>query len=147
MSPMPMPSPLVVEVAQHLPPGRALDLACGTGRNAHWLAGRGWEVTAVDWSEEALAQVRTPKLRLDLEREPLPFADAAFDLVLIIRFLHRPLFDEAERVLKPGGVLITHPKTTGRFAIDPGELEARFAGWETLIRPSVHGAQCVVRRR
>jgi len=98
---------LVIDVVSALPPGRALDLASGTGRWAHWLAERGWDVTAIDWSDEALAQVRTPKLNLDLEREPLPFADATFDLVLIIRFLHRPLFDEAERVLKPGGVLIT----------------------------------------
>jgi SAM-dependent methyltransferase len=41
-----------------LPPGRALDLACGEGRNALWLAGRGWRVTAVDFSGVALAKGR-----------------------------------------------------------------------------------------
>jgi len=41
-----------------LPPGRALDLACGEGRNALWLAGRGWQVTAVDFSSVALAKGR-----------------------------------------------------------------------------------------
>ncbi|HEY6137000.1 MAG TPA: class I SAM-dependent methyltransferase [Thermoanaerobaculia bacterium] len=131
---------LVEQVVTPLPPGRALDLACGRGRWAHWLAERGWEVVAVDWSEEALADVRTAKLKMDLERgDPLPFADSAFDLVLIIRFLHRPLFDEAERVLKPGGVLITHPLTTGRFGIDPRELAARFVSWETIIPASEAG--------
>ncbi|HKS25869.1 MAG TPA: class I SAM-dependent methyltransferase [Thermoanaerobaculia bacterium] len=131
---------LVEDVVIQLPPGRALDLACGRGRWAHWLAERGWEVVAVDRSEEALADVRTPKLKMDLERgAPLPFADATFDLVLIIRFLHRPLFDEAERVLKPGGILITHPKTTGRFGIDPRELAARFAKWETIVPASEAG--------
>ncbi len=131
---------LVEDVVTPLPPGRALDLACGRGRWAHWLAERGWEVVAVDWSEEALADVRTPKLKMDLERgDPLPFADAAFDLVLIIRFLHRPLFDEAERVLKPGGILITHPLTTGRFGIDPRELAERFATWETITPASPSG--------
>lgn len=124
----------ILDVIDSLPPGRALDLACGAGRYAHALQERGWDVLAIDWSDEALAQVRTPKLKLDLEREPLPLPDASFDLVLIVRFLHRPLFDEAERVLKPGGVLITWPKTTGRFGIDPRELEARFAGWETIAR-------------
>jgi SAM-dependent methyltransferase len=143
MSPV-TPSPLVIDIASALPPGRALDLACGTGRNAHWLAERGWEVIAIDNSEEALEQVRTPKLRLDLEREPLPFGDATFDLVIIIRFLHRPLFDEAERVLKPGGVLITHPKTAGRFAIHPGELDERFAGWEVLT--PAHASAFAARR-
>jgi len=130
---------LVENIVSSLPPGRALDLACGAGRHAHWLAEHGWEVMAVDNSEEALAQVRTPKLKLDLEREPLPFADASFDLVLIIRYMHRPLFDEAERVLRPGGVLITHPKTTGRFGIDPAELEERFAGWEVIVPASEAG--------
>src|SRR4029079_16663208 len=138
---------LVEDVVTPLPPGRALDLACGRGRWAHWLAERGWggggggwaggaerggEVLGVDWSEEALADVRTPKLKMDLERgDPLPFADAAFDLVLIIRFLPHPLFEEPERCLMPGVVLITHPLTTGRFGIDPRELAERFATWET----------------
>ena len=131
---------LVEDVVTPLPPGRALDLACGRGRWAHWLAERGWEVTAIDWDDAALAEVRTPKLKMDLERgDPLPFPDATFDLVLIIRFLHRPLFDEAERVLKPGGILITHPKTTGRFGIDPRELAERFATWQTIIPATPSG--------
>src|SRR5207244_12631949 len=41
-----------------LPPGRALDLACGEGRNALWLAARGWQVTAVDFSAVALDKAR-----------------------------------------------------------------------------------------
>jgi SAM-dependent methyltransferase len=48
---------LVAEVAD-LPAGRALDLACGEGRNAAWLAERGWRVTGVDFSEVALAKAR-----------------------------------------------------------------------------------------
>src|ERR1051325_1732045 len=131
---------LVEQVVTPLPPGRALDLACGRGRWAHWLAERGWDGMAGDRDEDALAEVRTPKLKMDWERgDPLPFADATFDLVLIIRFLHRPLFDEAERVLKPGGILITHPLTTGRFGIDPRELAARFVSWETIIPASEAG--------
>jgi SAM-dependent methyltransferase len=130
----------VLDVIDSLAPGRALDLACGRGRYAHALAERGWDVMAVDWSDEALAEVRTPKMKLDLESgAPLPFADASFDLVLIVRFLHRPLFDEAERVLKPGGVLITWPKTTGRFGIGPRELEERFHEWETIARWNASG--------
>lgn len=41
-----------------LPPGRALDLACGEGRNALWLAARGWQVTALDFSAVALEKAR-----------------------------------------------------------------------------------------
>lgn len=53
------PSPYVVEEAADLPPGRALDAGCGHGAEALWLAGRGWTVTAVDFSPSALAQGRS----------------------------------------------------------------------------------------
>jgi SAM-dependent methyltransferase len=49
------PNRFVAEELSDLPPGRALDLAAGEGRNAVWLAGRGWQVTAVDFSGVALA--------------------------------------------------------------------------------------------
>src|SRR5258708_7745298 len=46
------PTPLLIETAKILAPGRALDLACGAGRNALWLAEHGWDVIAVDGSSE-----------------------------------------------------------------------------------------------
>jgi SAM-dependent methyltransferase len=52
------PARLLVAEADDLAPGRALDLACGEGRNAVWLAQKGWAVTAVDFSEVALAKAR-----------------------------------------------------------------------------------------
>ena len=52
------PHPLLVEAASKLTPGRALDLACGTGRNALWLAQHGWDVTAVDASPTAIETLR-----------------------------------------------------------------------------------------
>ena len=97
------PAALLVDAASELPPGRALDLACGAGRNALWLASRGWEVTAIDGAEEAIRLVRehdaTMDARvLDLALDvPLPFADESFDLVAILYYLHRPLFAEAKR--------------------------------------------------
>jgi 2-polyprenyl-3-methyl-5-hydroxy-6-metoxy-1,4-benzoquinol methylase len=59
-----------VFVARHLadlPPGSALDLACGEGRNALWLAGRGWRVTAVDFSDVALSKGRRRAEELGIE--------------------------------------------------------------------------------
>lgn len=50
------PNQTLVEFATNLPRGRALDLASGEGRNALWLATRGWEVTAVDFSAVALTK-------------------------------------------------------------------------------------------
>ncbi len=52
------PNRFVAEELSGLPPGPALDLAAGEGRNAVWLAGRGWQVTAVDFSGVALAKAR-----------------------------------------------------------------------------------------
>jgi SAM-dependent methyltransferase len=70
-------------------PGRGLDLASGEGRNAIWLAGQGWEMTAVDFSEVAVLRGRETSDRVDfviadvLEWEP----DGSFDLVLLA-YLH-----------------------------------------------------------
>ncbi len=90
------PSPVVVSAAADLEPGRALDLACGSGRHAVWLAERGFRVTAVDFSREALAQARERAaesgVEVDWRRadvvayEPEP---AAYDLVLVA-YLHLP---------------------------------------------------------
>ena len=61
------PTPLLVEGASHLPPGRALDLACGAGRNALWLARRGWSVTAVDGSPAAIENLRRRAAHLSVK--------------------------------------------------------------------------------
>ena len=54
------PDPLLIQVAEMLPPGRALDLACGYGRHALYLASLGWQVTAVDKSQVVIDQLRAP---------------------------------------------------------------------------------------
>jgi ubiquinone/menaquinone biosynthesis C-methylase UbiE len=100
-----------------------LDLGCGTGRHALWLAGEGAVVTGVDFSEGMLAEARR-KARAhrvcfvvhDMH-EPLPFGDAAFDIVvsgLVLEHLREVggFFAEAHRVLRPGGravVSAMHP--------------------------------------
>ncbi len=95
---------LVAEVSD-LPPGRALDLACGEGRNTIWLAERGWKATGVDFSQVAIAKARdqASEASLDvefvcadlLEYEPEPDAS---DLVLVF-YLQLPA-DELRHVLK-----------------------------------------------
>ena len=54
------PNRFVEEIARELPAGRALDLACGEGRNAIWLARQGWTVTGVDFSAVAIREGATP---------------------------------------------------------------------------------------
>ena len=122
------PAPLLVDAAMPLPPGRALDLACGAGRNAIWLHERGWEVVALDGADEAIRLLRERNRAIDarvfdLESgAPLPFDDESFDLVAILFYLHRPLFSEAKRVLRRGGTIVAAALTRGRFGVAPGEL-------------------------
>lgn len=93
------------------PPGTALDIAGGTGRNALWLAKRGWDVTIVDVSDVALslATARATQLDVpvatvlsDLSTEPLP--DGPWNLIVLFHYLDRDLFPRIESSLEPGGV-------------------------------------------
>jgi SAM-dependent methyltransferase len=91
---------LVAEVSD-LPPARALDLACGEGRNAVWLARLGWDVTGVDFSEVAIAKAREQASAAGVDVEWL-VADLlgyepparAFELVIVF-YLHVPAADRA----------------------------------------------------
>jgi SAM-dependent methyltransferase len=149
------PSQLLIDAAAGVAPGRALDLACGAGRNAAWLAGRGWEVVAIDGAAEAIRLVREKDPRidarvLDLETDaPLPFADATFDLVAILYFLHRPLFAEARRVLRPGGMLVTAIRARGispRYCLSLDALLIEIAGLDVVHTSSGEITEAVARK-
>ena len=61
------PESVLVSEVEGLSPRRALDLGCGIGINALWLAKMGWEVTGVDWAESAIGKARTAATRESLE--------------------------------------------------------------------------------
>src|ERR1700688_3800356 len=92
------PLPLVGETASEMKPRRALDLACGAGRNALWLAERGWSVTAVDGSPAAIELVRkrasargvsvTAQVA-DLEKGEYAIQPSHWDLILKCYYLQR----------------------------------------------------------
>lgn len=135
------PEPLVVSIAGALPPGRALDLACGAGRNALWLAARGWKVTAVDGSAAAIEILRSRSTAIDarvadLERGEFQIAPGSWDLIVICRYLQRDLFEPAKAGLVPGGVLIAvallQEGGRTRHRVKPGELATYFQQWEVL---------------
>ncbi|MFD1151829.1 SAM-dependent methyltransferase [Saccharothrix hoggarensis] len=113
---------LLVREVGHLTPGTALDLGCGEGGDAVWLAEQGWQVTAVDVSTTALARgaARATELgvaaRIDWQRHDLgrTFPTGVFDLVSA-QFLHSLVAPEGEResilaraaeAVAPGGVLL-----------------------------------------
>jgi tellurite methyltransferase len=130
------PLDIVVRAASLLPPGRALDLACGRGRNALYLASIGWHVTAIDIDPHVTPEP-SPSLDvrvMDLEKDPLSFDDASFDLIVITHYFQPALFPVVRRLLRVGGVLVTSAKMSGRFAIQAGALAAAFADWRVVHR-------------
>jgi 2-polyprenyl-3-methyl-5-hydroxy-6-metoxy-1,4-benzoquinol methylase len=112
------PNRFLVSEVEPMNPGRALDLACGEGRNAVWLAGRGWDVTGVDFSAAGIEKggrlAREHGVEVDWRVadvtawQPPP---EAFDLVIIF-YLHVPVpqmgavLDRAGTALAPGGTLL-----------------------------------------
>ena len=116
----PVEEPAVHALLSDLPPGRVLDAACGTGRHALWLMGRGHEVIGVDASPDMLAKARgkLPAARLEPgDLTAMPVGDAAVDAVLCaLALVHvpdlRPAFAEFARVVRPGGRIVisdVHP--------------------------------------
>jgi SAM-dependent methyltransferase len=119
------PNPFLVAEVAGLPPGRALDLACGEGQNAIWLATLGWDVTGVDYSEVAIAKARARAGRdgVDVEFLCADLLDyepdrGVYDLVLLLYF-HLPpaelrtVLARAFTALAGGGTLIVlgHDRT------------------------------------
>jgi len=88
--------------------GNALDIACGTGRNTHFMAKKGFFVDAVDFSDYALSCVEDleniNKIEVDLDIYNLEAN--RYDLVVNINYLSRRLFPQIKESLKSGGILI-----------------------------------------
>lgn len=121
--------------------GQALDVACGRGRHALWLAERGLSVLALDRDAAAISLVRDSAaqralpviaLRGDLETGHCSLGAGAFDVIVVVHYLHRPLFPALIAALHPGGLLIyetfTHKQaargkpTNPDFLLEQGEL-------------------------
>ena len=127
-------------VRRHAPliaPGEVLDLACGGGRHARWLAGLGHPVLALDVDPLALARASGPgitTLQADLEQEGAlwPFEAGRFAGIVVTNYLHRPLLLDLLASLAPDGVLIYETFALGNelfgkpsnpaFLLQPGEL-------------------------
>ena len=139
------PSPFLERVFARCPRGRALDLASGSGRAAVFLSLHGWQVEAWDVDAHALELASAfadrlgvtiePRLR-DLEAGPLASPEPKFDLVVVLRYLHRALYPWLEQALAPGGALVYetfrvgqerfgHPRRA-RHLLESGELLRAF---------------------
>jgi len=142
------PSAWMVKQASHiLPAGKVLDMAAGEGRNARWLAGKGFQVEAVDINAIALDTMRDdPNIKItvaDLENADWQYKPEQFDAIVVCRYLHRPLFPKIRESLKISGVLIYETFMLGQeqygrpknpeFLLAPGELKQCFSkGFEIV---------------
>lgn len=139
---------------EHLLPrtGTALDVASGRGRNAMWLAQHGLDTVAIDRDAAALEELRAIAARLnlpvrtemvDLEAGGAGLPVEAYDVVVVVHYLHRALFPALKQAVRPGGVLVYETFTAGQavrgkptnpaFLLKPGELRELVAPCEVLV--------------
>ncbi len=136
--------PELERLQHHLPAtGLALELACGKGANALYLASLGYDVVAADCAIEGLkiGLVEANRLQLmmmpvvmDFDQVALP--ESAFDLISVVRYLNRAMFPVIEKALKPGGYLFyktfnqrhlqNHANFNPDFVLADGELITAF---------------------
>ena len=131
--------------------GRALDVACGRGRNALWLAARGLTVDALDRDAGAIAALQAAASAdglvvharvADLESGSPDIPSRAYDVVVVTNYLHRPLFPALVAALNPSGLLIYETFTRAQalrgkpsnpaFLLEPGELRRLVAPLEVV---------------
>ncbi len=147
----PAPRRLLV---QHTPPPkpgqRALDVACGQGQNALYLAEQGYTVDAVDVSQVAVQRARREMAQrglqvnfivTDLDHHVFP--QAVYDLICVFYFLDRRLMPALTATLRPGGLFIYETMNIGWLAhsadsnpdylLRRGELAGFFPGWQVVL--------------
>lgn len=132
---------------------QGLDLACGAGRDSVYLAQKGWQMTSVDSSEHALSRVNGSAVRanlkvscihLDIEKNIDELLDLGqtFDLVVVVRYLHRPLLSVLAALLNDNGHMVYQTFMQGcekfgspknpRFLLQENELAATFSDFKII---------------
>jgi 2-polyprenyl-3-methyl-5-hydroxy-6-metoxy-1,4-benzoquinol methylase len=143
------PSEFIKHWIDRCPGGRALDVACGRGRNALFLAASGYEVDAIDISEEGLNNARRSAQKSGLKVNWIahdldePFCpDSSYDLIVMVHYVNLPLIASLARLLKPGGILLceqhlaTDAEVAGpgnpAFRLEPRQLREAARGLKIL---------------
>jgi len=147
VAPMPKDtSEILIENIVLAKKGKALDIACGMGRNTHYLADSGFIVDAVDLSDYALEQVRDAENinKIDADLDSYSFEENSYDLIVKINYLDRKMFPKIIKALKKEGVFIYetfvktptgegyHNPTNPDFHLDLEELPKAFSELEII---------------
>lgn len=141
------PTPLLKRLVEDLVPGTAVDLACGAGRNALYLAKLGWSVTAIDGAAAAIEILRSRAAEqdvgiqavvADLQDPSFVIQADAWDLIAVCYYLQRDLFRAIRRGVRTGGIVLVivhiaeRGETPSPKRASRGELRSYFAEWEIL---------------
>ena len=135
-----------------LPRGKALVLAMEEGRNAVFLAKNGYDVTGIDFSDEAIRKAKRLAFKnrvklhvINADLNTYNIEPAAYDVIVAIEFFRPRLINEIKKGLKPGGVILWESHTTdlAKFSpsktvrtdhlLRPGELRSAFDDYVTLV--------------
>ena len=127
--------------------GKALDIACGMGRNTHYLADLGFFVDAVDLSDFALSKVNESELinKIEADLDTFQLKTDVYDLIVKINYLERNLFPQIIKALKKDGVFIYetfveregegegyHPSSNPAFLLKKNEVPEAFSELEII---------------
>ncbi|MBI4334276.1 MAG: methyltransferase domain-containing protein [Chloroflexi bacterium] len=164
------PSAFLVRNLRLLPRGKALDIAAGEGRNALYLARKGFQVDAVDISAEKVATLSGKACQLGLPVRGIvadletgcQIPPAAYELIICFNYLQRSLFPRIEAGLKSGGVLLYETFTIDQtrfgkprnpdYLLKHGELKAAFGDlqclryWEGIVGNRKAVARMIARK-
>ncbi len=101
-------SPILEKYIKHAKLGYALDLACGTGRNTHYLESLDFLTDAVDLSDYALSQIKETQkiIKIETDLDEYNLKKDTYDLILNCNYLNRRLMHQMSDALKSGGLII-----------------------------------------
>jgi SAM-dependent methyltransferase len=139
------PNQLLVDAVAKVKPGAALDIAMGQGRNALYLASRGWKVTGVDFSDEGVRAAREaavarhlPLDAVDADLKTYDLGVAKWDLVTMIYVPdERALLDRVKKSMKPGALLVREGFADDEGSFAAGELASLFKDGFEVVRDEV----------
>lgn len=131
-----------------------LDIGCGSGRDMVYLSSHGWQMSGIDFHSDALERaqnlaqfnqqsITTHALDFESTENALLTLEQEFDLVCVVRYLHRPLLDQIKTIIKPGGYIlyqtfmqgcekISNPRNP-RFLLEAGELARQFQDFRIYL--------------